>query len=145
MQISSWVGTPDSTRESGARWGRAALEVRRVKTLTSRVALRGVIGSTLGRGSTSRGATWGRRRELLVDKKGEETLPFARALRESVISDKLTIISQEPGGGGGTLNFVVPASSRGSSLSRQALEKEGELSSEGDISGPQGESKENSP
>ncbi|KAJ1180903.1 hypothetical protein NDU88_006114 [Pleurodeles waltl] len=53
------VGTPESeaaetmARESGSNWGRAALEVRRVRTLTSRVALRGVTGSPPGRASTN--------------------------------------------------------------------------------------------
>ncbi|KAJ1154150.1 hypothetical protein NDU88_006904 [Pleurodeles waltl] len=57
------VRTPESessettTRESGGNWGRAALEVRRVKTLTPRVALRGATRSTPGRGSISQGVT----------------------------------------------------------------------------------------
>ncbi|KAJ1192555.1 hypothetical protein NDU88_001862 [Pleurodeles waltl] len=61
MQDFSRFGTPErtdetTTRESGGQWRRAALEVRRVRTLMSRVTLRGVIDSTPGRGSTSRGA-----------------------------------------------------------------------------------------
>ncbi|KAJ1100011.1 hypothetical protein NDU88_005101 [Pleurodeles waltl] len=43
----------ETTRESGGYWRIAALEVRRVRTLTSRVALRGVSWGNTGKDSTS--------------------------------------------------------------------------------------------
>ncbi|KAJ1118908.1 hypothetical protein NDU88_007095 [Pleurodeles waltl] len=43
----------ETTRESSDYWRRAALEVRKARTLTSRVTLRGMSGGNTGRDSTS--------------------------------------------------------------------------------------------
>ncbi|KAJ1207674.1 hypothetical protein NDU88_003064 [Pleurodeles waltl] len=56
-RIPTRIGTPTLVmvvRESGGNWERATLEVRRVRSLTSRVALRGATGGVIGRGSKSR-------------------------------------------------------------------------------------------
>ncbi|KAJ1099751.1 hypothetical protein NDU88_004849 [Pleurodeles waltl] len=85
-RVPTRVGTPEqesvetTTRENDGNWGRAALEVRRDRTLTSRVPLRGVTGSTPGRGSTSRGVMRNSRRELLPSRKGKEFFPVPRVL-----------------------------------------------------------------
>ncbi|KAJ1201956.1 hypothetical protein NDU88_005760 [Pleurodeles waltl] len=59
--VPTQVGTPTleaegTTRDSGSggNWERAAAEVRRVRTLTSRDAVRGATGGIAGRASTSR-------------------------------------------------------------------------------------------
>ncbi|KAJ1089638.1 hypothetical protein NDU88_002787 [Pleurodeles waltl] len=80
------IGTPTSlmaARESGGNWDRAALEVRRVRALTSGVALRGATGGVVGRGSTSRrGSSRGMLRETLPPRRGKELFPPSQALED---------------------------------------------------------------
>ncbi|KAJ1159899.1 hypothetical protein NDU88_000403 [Pleurodeles waltl] len=82
-RVPSRIGTPTSVeaaRESGGNWERAVLEIRRVRSLTSRFALRGSTGGVLGRGSTSRrGSPRGMQRETLPPRSGKESLPPSQA------------------------------------------------------------------
>ncbi|KAJ1123210.1 hypothetical protein NDU88_001683 [Pleurodeles waltl] len=74
-----------AVRESSGNWERAALEVKRVRALTSRVALRGATGGVMGRGSTScRGGLKGMSRETLPSRRGKkESSPSSQALGNS--------------------------------------------------------------
>ncbi|KAJ1136293.1 hypothetical protein NDU88_002710 [Pleurodeles waltl] len=140
-------GSPELTeemmRESGGQWKRAAVEVRRVRTLTSGVALRGVTGSIPGRGSTSRGTSPGRRRELVAAKEGGEILSSPCSLEEHVLPDKSATIFQKWGRGDTILNTVGPGEVREDSLSLQTMVIKGEFPSEGSDSRCQGGIREN--
>ncbi|KAJ1091098.1 hypothetical protein NDU88_004225 [Pleurodeles waltl] len=82
-RVPARVGTPTTgtaERESGNNWERAALEVRRVRALTSTVMLIGATGGEVGRGSTRRRVGMeGRIKELLPHRRRKDSfsLPLA--------------------------------------------------------------------
>ncbi|KAJ1104052.1 hypothetical protein NDU88_001467 [Pleurodeles waltl] len=78
-RVSARIGMPTTgtaARESSGNWERTALEVRRVRALTSRDALRGATEGEVGRGSTKRrGGIEGRIKELLPHRRRKDSLP----------------------------------------------------------------------
>ncbi|KAJ1144077.1 hypothetical protein NDU88_010379 [Pleurodeles waltl] len=96
------VGMPTAgtvARESGGNWEHAALEVRRVRVLTSRVPLRGATGGEVGRGSPRRrGGKEGTVKELLPHRRRKDSFslpqaPGAPSLHQIITDD----VNQVPG------------------------------------------------